>query len=79
MIREETHEYTDESGLTDKQERTIAAMLTHATIRDAAKAAQVSEATICRWKHDPIFADALRSAQNAQMQAAVGYSTGWYG
>ncbi len=70
----ELYEEIDISGLTERQERAIAALLTHATVRDSAKAAQVSEATIYRWKkHDLAFSEALRAAQNDRMSMAVGF------
>jgi hypothetical protein len=69
----EVYGKTDDPGLSDKQQRVLAALLTNATIRQASEASLVSEATIYRYKNDPTFAAALKSAQNARMNAAVGY------
>jgi hypothetical protein len=73
MMIDQTYEPADASTLSDKQQRVLAGLLTYATVRECAKQTQVSEATVYRYKNDPVFSDALRSMQAQRMQSAVGY------
>jgi hypothetical protein len=73
MMLDETYDVAVTDGLTDKQEHVLTALLAHSTVRHAAKAANVSEATIYRYKKDPAFMAALRDARDQQMQDAIGH------
>jgi AcrR family transcriptional regulator len=63
---------TEQPNLTPKQELLIAALLSSATIQDAAKAAGVSEATAHRWLRNAAGFDA---AYRQSRRAAVGQAT----
>ncbi len=57
--------------LSRKQEDAIAALLTHGTVRDAAKACKVGEATVFRWLQIPSFHEHYTSARREVLQAAL--------
>ena len=57
-------------GESPKQSLAIAALVKGATLRDAAKAAGVSERQVNRWMHRPSFSSALRSSESEIVQAA---------
>jgi hypothetical protein len=57
--------------LSRKQEDAIAALLTHGTVRDAAKACKVGEATLFRWLQIPSFHERYTSARREVLQAAL--------
>jgi hypothetical protein len=61
---------TTYNGITTKQARAIACLLSTRTARDAARAAKVGEKTLYTWLADPAFRVALRSAE-ADMLATV--------
>ncbi len=52
-----------ENGITTKQQKAIAALLSERTARDAAKTAGVGERTLYKWLGEPGFREALRSAE----------------
>lgn len=54
---------SDDLKITPAQTRTIAALLTHRTIEDAAKAADVTTRTITRWMEDQNFRLQLANAE----------------
>jgi DNA-binding MurR/RpiR family transcriptional regulator len=58
-------------GLTAKQHRAIAALISEPTIAAAARAASVGEATIYRWLSERHFADTYRSARREAVNQAV--------
>ena len=49
--------------LSPKQEQAIQALLSHSTIRAAARQAKTSEATLHRWLVEPAFSEAYRQAR----------------
>ncbi len=51
------------SKLPPKQEQALAALLTHANVRDAAAEAKVSEATLWRFLRDPAFSARYKQAR----------------
>jgi len=51
------------SKLPPKQEQALAALLTHANVRDAAAEAKVSEATLWRFLRDPAFSERYKQAR----------------
>ena len=59
------------AGLTPKQEKTIAALMTTATVTDAAKAAGVGERTVYAWLAEPDFSAAYRAARRDAVQQAT--------
>lgn len=62
-------EENTEKVISVKQEKTIAALLSERTARDAAKKAGVSEKTIYEWlKNDAAFREALRSAERGVLE-----------
>ena len=64
----ETLEFT---GLEPAQEKAVLALLTNPTIRDAARAAGVGEATLYRWLQIPEFRDAYRAARRQVVSHAT--------
>lgn len=56
------------SGLNPRQERALLHLLASPTIRGAAKAAGVGEATLHRWLLEPAFADAYRAARRRSVE-----------
>ena len=68
-------------SLDDKQERALAAVLTHATLKEAAEDAGCSVTTLWRYMQEPAFAKRLREARRElvshatiRLQNAVGDS-----
>ncbi len=55
---------TTENGITTKQTKAIAALLTSRTIGESAKSAGVAERTLYTWLKNADFRGALREAQN---------------
>jgi len=62
---------TDSKPLTAQQHRAIAALLTSKNIKEAAKAADVPERTLWRWKSDMRFLAALHAAEGAIVSDAT--------
>jgi hypothetical protein len=60
-----------QTGLSDKQRRAIAALLSEPTIRQAAESSKVSEATLYRWMADSQFAAALREARGRAFESML--------
>jgi hypothetical protein len=58
--------------LTRKHEQAIAALLSEATVQQAAAKAGVSYATLRRWLKEPAFASAYRLARRELVEGAVG-------
>jgi transposase-like protein len=60
----------------DKQDRkraaAVQALITHATLKDAAEAAGISETTLARWRRDPEFRAELAQAQGDAVAGMVG-------
>jgi sulfite exporter TauE/SafE len=54
------------------REAAVAALLTHATYEEAAKAAGVGLSTLVRWLKDPAFAAAVREARRRTLEQALG-------
>jgi hypothetical protein len=54
-----------------KQEEAIAALLTHRSIEDAAKAVGIAAKTLIRWLKEPGFAKAYRDARRAAYSQSV--------
>ena len=62
-----------DTGLTTRQEQAIAALLTHPTIRDAARAVQIGERTLYRWlAEDAGFKQAYAAARRALLNQSIG-------
>ena len=60
-----------EGGLTVKQQKAIAALLSHRTTKEAAKACGVTEMTLWRWLQEPGFSAEYRKAQRAVVDNAI--------
>ncbi len=58
-------------ALTRKQELAVASLLSTSTIKDAAKAAGVSEVTLWRWLQDADFSTHYRAARRQVVERAV--------
>lgn len=54
--------------LPGRQEQALAALLSNPTVRDAAKAARLSEATIYRYMRERLFAERLRDARRGLVE-----------
>lgn len=54
--------------LPGKQEQALAALLSNPTVRDAAKAARLSEATIYRYMREKLFAERLKEARRGLVE-----------
>ena len=54
------------------QERAIAALLAHAGLENAARAAGISRSTLCRLLQEPGFQAAFRLARRELLDAAIG-------
>ena len=59
------------SGLTAKQERAIAALLSESSIAAAAVQVGVTERTVYRWLDEPTFSEAYRQARQQVVQQAL--------
>ncbi len=59
------------SGLSAKQERGIAALLSEASIAAAAVQIGVTERTVYRWLEDPTFVEAYRQARQHVVQQSL--------
>ena len=57
--------------LTPKQDKALTALLSADTVKDAAKAAGVNEATLWRWLQAPLFQQHYRSLRRQLVEAAV--------
>lgn len=68
-MRDESKNETDK--LSRKQEAAIVALLAKGTVRDAAKDANVSEATLWRWMQQEAFREAYRAARRESMATAI--------
>lgn len=62
---------TSGKSLSSQQQRAIRAMLTARTVEDAAKAADVSRATLHRWLADATFCAELRHAETEALTAVT--------
>ena len=58
--------------LSRKQEAAIAALLSHGTVKAAAQAVGVSEATLWRWMQLPEFQTRHRAARTSVVETAIG-------
>lgn len=58
--------------LQPKQLKAITALLTHPTIRDAAKECNISEPTLWRWLREAAFQTAYRQARRQLVEQAMG-------
>jgi len=61
-------EKTTEKGLTPKQRRCIAALISSGTVADAARAAGVTRTTVYKWRKLPHFAAALKEAESQALR-----------
>lgn len=61
----------DMDGLTERQRRALAALLTAPTAKEAAKIANVGERTLKRFRALPAFQRAYRAAQSELLESAV--------
>ncbi|MBI1795178.1 MAG: helix-turn-helix domain-containing protein [Chloroflexi bacterium] len=69
-ITEEMPENTD-NGISVKQQKAIAALLSERTAKDAAKKAGIGERTLYNWLNEPAFRAALRTAENEILETAT--------
>lgn len=60
-----------EGGLTVKQQKAIAALLSHRTMKDAAQSCGVNEVTLWRWLQEETFSAEYRKAQRAVVDNAI--------
>lgn len=58
-------------NLSPKKSKAIAALLQHRTLKDAAAAIDIAEATLFRWLQDHNFQQVLRGAKRQVVQQAV--------
>jgi len=58
-------------NLTPLQERAIVALLSHATIKRAAKAVGIDDATLWRWLQDKDFHNAYRTARRESVSQSI--------
>lgn len=61
----------DTDGLTEKQRRALAALMTAPTAKEAAKMAGIGERTMKRFRAIPAFQRAYRAAQSELVESAV--------
>jgi hypothetical protein len=66
MTRNESH-----NELTAKQNAAICALLNQPTIKAAAEASKISEASLYRWLATPAFSIALKDARDRALEAAL--------
>lgn len=59
------------SNLTAKQEQALLAVLSHRTLKDAARAAGVSETTLWRYMRDEAFSEALQNARRVAFRQTL--------
>jgi hypothetical protein len=59
----EEKQENSETGISTKQQKAIAALLSERTAKDAAKRAGIGERTLYNWLAEPAFRAALRSAE----------------
>jgi hypothetical protein len=69
--RRELRTSAEDISLTPKQHKTIAALLAHPTIAEAAEAAGVGESTVRRWLKEPAFETAYRAERSRALEGAV--------
>lgn len=69
--RKEKREPQNESRSKQKYESLIAALLTHSTVAEAARSANVSETTIWRMRQDPEFQKQYDEAQKRVLDGAL--------
>lgn len=62
---------SSENGLTNRQQRAIAALLASRSIADAAQAVDVTDRTLYRWMQIPEFKAALASAEGELIDGAT--------
>ncbi len=62
---------TTASDLSQKQERTIVALLHEPTVLKAAQTAKINERTIYRWLDEPAFGNAYRKARREAFGHAI--------
>ncbi len=60
------------SGLSTKQERALAALLTEVTLEAAARSVGVSDVSIWRWMQEPLFRSRYQEARRQIVEDAVG-------
>lgn len=77
-MTEKQSEYTtdnkqenSDNGITTKQQKAIAALLSERTLGAAAKRAGIGERTLYNWLTDPVFRAALRSAESAMLETVT--------
>ncbi len=61
----------DSAKLSVRQHRLILALLQHGTIREAAHACRVSEATVFRWLKNDLFLTSYREARRQAVSQAI--------
>jgi hypothetical protein len=60
-----------ESGITTKQHKAIAALLSERTIGAAAKKAGIAERTLYTWMNEPAFRAALRDVEKSMLESVT--------
>lgn len=77
-MTEKQSEYTtdnkqenSDNGITTKQQKAIAALLSERTLGAAAKRAGIGERTLYNWLAEPSFRTALRSAESAMLETVT--------
>lgn len=59
------------SKLPEKQDKVIASLISHSSIKDAAEASRVSETTIWRYMQDAAFMEQYRTARRQVVEHAI--------
>ena len=60
-----------DNGISTKQQKAIAALLSERTFGAAAKRAGIGERTLYNWLNEPAFRAALRSAESAMLETVT--------
>ncbi len=69
-VTEDMPENSD-NGISTKQQKAIAALLSERTLSAAAKRAGIGERTLYNWLTEPVFRAALRSAESAMLETVT--------
>ncbi len=69
-VTEDMPENSD-NGISTKQQKAIAALLSERTLGAAAKRAGIGERTLYNWLTEPAFRAALRSAESAMLETVT--------
>ena len=73
MTEKQTEDMPENSdnGITTKQQKAIASLLSERTLGAAAKRAGIGERTLYKWLTQPAFRAVLRSAESAMLETVT--------